>query len=516
MANIAVIKLFTGLNLAPAQLSGELKRAGHGSRVVYFKDYVTRFASDLEGVKLTELAGTLRLITHHGEQPLIYNCYEPISESEYQLLFDELREFGAQAVGFCVNTSIINESAEVSKRVQEELGLPILWGGPGPTLEPERCMPYADLLCIGEGEEVIVEAAERLERNEPLTGIDGTWSRLPDGGIQKNPNRPLSPLDSIAIPNWSTEDYVRINANRLHRGEWVDEGTGEQTEYAIMTQRGCPFSCSFCIESKYQEMFGKKGNLRRRNPQVVIDELIWAKENIGIKSVWFWDDVFTINPKWHDEFLPLYKEHIDLPFWCYTYPTTHSLELLKKLKDAGCVNITMGVQSGSRRVLAEYFNRPVREERTIKAAEEILEAGLVGSFDLISKNQIETEQDLWNTFEFLMRFPREMKSFGVMDMISFPTYGYTEKVQSIVDSGGELPNAGLSDDDYTFFHKLFRLTRTDMDREKLRELANDPAMRKNHALLNPHIGRRNILAEMVEWRNLAPLTKDIFTAEGAQ
>ena len=74
-----------------------------------------------------------------------------------------------------------------------------------------------------------------------------------------------------------------------------------------MTQRGCPFSCSFCIESVYQDMFGKKNSLRRRSVDVVIEELVAAKQKLGIRQVMFYDDVFTVNPRWLREFAPRYK-----------------------------------------------------------------------------------------------------------------------------------------------------------------------------------------------------------------
>jgi radical SAM superfamily enzyme YgiQ (UPF0313 family) len=67
-----------------------------------------------------------------------------------------------------------------------------------------------------------------------------------------------------------------------------------------------------------------------------------------------------------------------LPFWCYSYPTTYNRELLNKLKEAGCVAITTGVQSGSERVPEKHFNRPTKTERVIAAAEDILEAGITG------------------------------------------------------------------------------------------------------------------------------------------
>src|SRR5690606_37381549 len=104
-----------------------------------------------------------------------------------------------------------------------------------------KCIPYADMLCINEGEEVIVELANRIDRNEDLTTIAGTWAKLPDGLVVKNPSRPLLDLDKIAIPCWDKKYYTFIDDNQVFREKLprkIDE------DYVIMTQRGCPFSCS--------------------------------------------------------------------------------------------------------------------------------------------------------------------------------------------------------------------------------------------------------------------------------
>lgn len=506
MARIALIKLFTGLNLAPAQLSGELQRAGHDSRVIYFKDYITRDLADIGSYRVTDHPGVMVLLTGKGEQKKIWNCYQDFSGQEYRLLVDEIRAFGADGIGFFVHSGIIKESAEVSARLRQDLDLPIIWGGAGPTLEPEACIQHADIVCVGEGEEVIVEFADRLQQGLPLDRIEGTWYRDAQGGVHRNPKPPNLALNDIAIPDWDTTRYVHINDDRISRNIYPPNITGE---YCIMTQRGCPFSCSFCIESKYQEMFGKKNSLRRRSPDLVIEELLWAKRNLDIKTVWFWDDVFTINPRWLDEFLPKYKTQIGLPFWCYTYPTTHTRESLEKLHAAGCNSITMGVQSGSQRILDEHFNRPTDIRRVIEAAREIIDVGMVGSFDLITRNHVDTEEDLRATFDFLLEFPQEMTTWGYMEMMSFPTYAYTEAVDRMIATDGTLPNSALADDDYSYYHKLFHLTRTGLPRSEIRAIGNDPRYRENHELLNPFLRTGNMLEKRREWRNLAPMTEEV-------
>lgn len=480
MARIALIKLFTGLNLAPAQLSGELQRAGHESRIIYFKDHHIVDYDKYREYEVTDYPGVF--IAADGSKK-VWNCYKPISEKEWRLLIEDLQEYQPDLIGFSVISGIIREASLVTARLKQHFNVPIIWGGPGPTLEPERCMQLTDMLCINEGEEVIVELANKLDAGEDINHVAGTWVKQPDGTVIKNPERPLMKLDDIAIPDWHLEHYVHINAFKGKRTNIYPNNLGQ--EYPIMTQRGCPFSCSFCIESRYQDMFGKKNSLRRRSIDLVIEELVWAKTHLNIKSVLFYDDVFTVNPRWLKEFLPRYKQEVGLPFWCYTYPTTHTPELLRELKDAGMISITMGVQSGSSRILREYFNRPTDRARVLEAAQEIVDLGpeVKGFFDMITKVPFETEQDLRDTFDFLVDLPVEFKTMGFGEMTNFPTYDFTKKVdesQDVIASHGN----PVTQADYDYYHKLYLLTRTDIPRDSLRAIGSDPKYRNNPQLLD--------------------------------
>ncbi len=481
MARIAIIKVFTGLNLAPAQLSGELMRAGHESRIIYFKDHHIVNYENKDEYEITDYPGVL---IDANAVKKVWNCYKPFSEKEYRLLVEDLQEFKPDAIGFSVISGTISAAATVTAKLKEYFDVPFIWGGPGPTLEPERCIPSTDIICINEGEEVIVELANRLDAGADLTDIQGTWAKAKDGSVIKNPSRPLMKLDDIAIPDWHPEHYVHINNFKGRRTNIYPNNLGQ--EYPIMTQRGCPFSCSFCIESRYQDMFGKKNSLRRRSVDLVLQELHWAKDNLDIKSILFYDDVFTVNPRWLKEFLPRYKAEIGLPFWCYTYPTTHDPELLSLLKDAGMISITMGIQSGSARILKEYFNRPTDTARVLEAAQEIVDLGseVKGFFDLISNVPFETEEDLRATFNFLLELPKEFCTLGFGVMTNFPTYNFTEQV---VRDGEIASKTAPSESDYDYYHKLYLLTRGAMPMDEVRKVGEDPVYRANHRLLDPLI-----------------------------
>lgn len=473
MAKIALIKLFNGLNLAPAQLAGQLLSAGHEVKVIYFKETLSITREEAGDFQELEYAGGGFLA---NGQNIGVDLFKPMSDIEKENLVAQLREFGPDCIGFTVFSGLIRFCTEVNDFLKEQFDVPFIWGGPGPTLEPERCIELTDIVCVNEGEEVIVELANCLDEGKPYNNIKGTWVKH-NGEIIKHENRELMALDDLASPDWSPENCIYINNKRVVKNYYPESSS---STYSIMTQRGCPFSCAFCIESRYQDLFGRKNSLRRKSIDLIMEELHWAKDNLKLDTIMFYDDVFTVHPRWLEEFLPRYRDEIGLPFWCYTYPTTHDRALLGKLKDAGCVAITMGVQSGSERILKEHFNRPTKSDRVVEAAQEIVDVGITAFFDMITRVDFETVDDLEETFEFLLRLPIQMNTFMLAEMTSYPTYRYSEDVIA-AEKAGSLQKP--SDADYQFYHNLYLLTRSTLPVSKIREIRNDPKFRKNPELI---------------------------------
>ena len=476
MARVALVKLFTGLNGGVSQLSGELLRAGHESVIVYFKDFLVVPAEERDRYLLTDYA--LTNVAARGQEYL-WNCYRPFTNREYELLIDTLRAFKPDLVGFGLTSLTMKPAAEVTAKIKEHFDVPVIWGGVGPTLEPEWSLEHADMVCVGEGEELILELAERLDDGKDYSDVRDLWLKR-GGQIIKNPARPLVDIEKIAIPDFDPAHAVHINDDQIHHGFYP---LVIGTEYPIMTQRGCPFSCSFCVESVYQDMFGKKNSLRRRSVDVVIQELVEAKRKFRIRQVMFWDDVFTVNPRWLREFAPRYKAEVGLPFWCYTYPTTTRKEDILLLKDAGLRSVTMGIQSGSEEILTRDFNRPVSQDKALEAARTIIDCGVQAYFDLITKVHFETAEDCRRNFEFLLQLPREMRSVGFPNMVTFPKYGYTEKV---VDQRASF---NVSDEDYRYYHKLYLLTRERLPRRLVKMIGRSRIVRRFPSLIDPLLSK---------------------------
>jgi radical SAM superfamily enzyme YgiQ (UPF0313 family) len=414
-----------------------------------------------------------------------WGIYKKTKPHELRHLKTCLQDFNPDAIGITCLTSGMTLAEELIEFLRDSFSQPILWGGVGATVEPERAIKSADLVCVGEGEEVIREIARKLDAGQPISDIHGTWFKTAAKEIIKYPKRESMPLDSIAIPVYDPKYYVQIRGPQFiySPGDYLP--SDEYPSYPIMTQRGCPFSCSFCIESFYQDEFGKKNSLKRRNPQLVLDELHIAKAQ-GYRGISFFDDVFTVNPRWLKEFLPRYKAEIGLPFWCYTYPTTHNPELLKQLKEAGCTAITMGIQSGSERILTEVYSRPTKPNRVLVAAQELADSGIEQvSFDMIPRTDFDQEEDLRLTLDLLMKLPKSLRINPYSKLSVMPNYPINKAYK---DKNLLAQSEHLTEDVYMYYFKLFFLARAQtLDEQQLQAIIADPRYRKDHTLLNVYL-----------------------------
>jgi radical SAM superfamily enzyme YgiQ (UPF0313 family) len=137
----------------------------------------------------------------------------------------------------------------------------------------------------------------------------------------------------------------------------------------------------------------------------------------------------------------------------------------------------MGIQSGSEEML-HHFHRPVPKQKAIDSAKIIVDCGVEGYFDLITKVHFEKEEHLRQTFDFLVEFPREFKCVGFGAMVSFPKFGYTEQVEQ---EGARL---AVSDEDYFYYHKLYYLTRTKLPRWLVRAIGKSRLVRRYPSLID--------------------------------
>ena len=159
----------------------------------------------------------------------------------------------------------------------------------------------------------------------------------------------------------------------------------------VLTQRGCPFSCSYCVNGLYHKVYGRC-YLRHREPENVIREI----KNVPgrYKHLMFLDDNFLGNRKWSGDLFDLYSKEVRLPFTIKTRPSYVTDDILSMLKKSGCFRLQMGIEHGNPAVRKELMGRNESDEQIVKSFKMAKSAG----FETTSYNILglpdDTEDDI--------------------------------------------------------------------------------------------------------------------------
>ncbi len=268
-------------------------------------------------------------------------------EKPKELLRYVVTEFFPDLIGFSVQSLTYKLSIELAKFLSTFSNIPIVFGGVHTSVDIEKILKYhecVDFLVIGEGEITLCELAKKLNSNtiEEISSINGLVYRAENGTIIINPPRNLiRDLDEIPFPKYDLFGIKQI------------------THYTLLTSRGCPYTCSFCLASKLLNR-----TWRPQKPIHLIEEIKQAKKQYNIRSFNIMDDNFTLKPERVWEFCELYlKENLDIPWECSNgiRGDKMNFELLKKKKEAGCFSVSLGLESFDQ----EVFSR-IKKKETIE------------------------------------------------------------------------------------------------------------------------------------------------------
>lgn len=291
----------------------------------------------------------------------------------------------------------------LTRLLKERFNAPIIWGGVHAIIRPEECIRSADYVCIGEGENAIVLLLEHLKnsgRNIPPL-IQGLWVNHHGEIIKQPAAQPEKNLDDLPFQEYLPEYFYGFVNNRIynfseHQRMFRKYALYGGTCHMIITTRGCPFHCSYCGNSAFMSVYGRK--VRERSVSNVIDEIREVTRNPFVLYINFQDDCFFAHSEeWITEFCRQYKEHVSLPFIARVIPSMMSREKLFMLRDAGLCWIVMGIQSGSDRVNFEIYHRKVRFSSVKRAADIISVTGAAAFYEMIVDNPYETEDEKMET-----------------------------------------------------------------------------------------------------------------------
>ena len=344
-----------------------------------------------------------------------------IDDRDIKSFLDLMKNLNPDLIGFSVRSPVFRSAKGLVDAILNLIpGVKLIWGGDHPSLFPEECIKFLDFVCIGEGEEALLELVERLSNGQSADKIKNIWSNN-NRVISKNgPRAAIQNLDTLPMPVINDEKQFYISEGKI-------QNTYCLPEWITMTARGCPFKCWFCSNEIINETFERK-TLRRRTVKHVIEELKLVKSKIkNIQTISFNDDIFTINKKWIEEFTPLYKKHIGIPFVAQVHPVFVKKDVMLLLKDAGIISVMMGIQSASERIRNEVFFRKTTDEQIIKAATILKELNVSYlRYDVLHNNPYETRQDKHDSVNLLLKIPRPY-GLIIYSLLWYPKTKLTEK-----------------------------------------------------------------------------------------
>ena len=282
---------------------------------------------------------------------------------------EQIKKYNPDIVGvssmFTTQINNVKHTLKLVKEVNKEIIT--LIGGSHPTysINDMLKLKYIDYIIIGEGELPTLQLLDALDNNRDLTKIGGLAFNK-NGKDFINSNRQYINLDELPFPArhlLNMELYFKINVpqNPYPQGKRVVQ---------ISSSRGCSARCVFCTTTNF---WGNR--FRMRSAKNVLTEIRELKERYNIDEVQFTDDNITLNKRRVIEILEGIKEmNIILSFPNGIAVWSLDKEILIKIKEAGCYQITLAFESGNQQVLSNIIKKPLNLKKVkplVKTAHEL-------------------------------------------------------------------------------------------------------------------------------------------------
>ena len=257
-----------------------------------------------------------------------------------------------------------------------------------------------DFGVYGEGERTFLELMRFLDHGGKISEIDGLIYKC-DGQFKLNkPRKYIEPLDSIPFPARHLLPDLKLYRPNAQSYKKLPATT-------VITSRGCPYNCIFCDRST----FGKQ--YRTHSAEYVVDEIQMLIEQFGIKEIWFVDDTFTIDKARTEQICDMIIERdLNISWSCLGRPKTVTIEMLKKMKKAGCWMVAYGIETGNQNVM-NYIKKGLTLEQVRQTIHWTKEVGLQAKGFFMLGHPIDTLETIEETIAFAKSLPLDYALFTI-------------------------------------------------------------------------------------------------------
>jgi len=253
--------------------------------------------------------------------------------------------------------------------------VPIIVGGPHATPFTKELLehfPAIDVVTSGESDLTFLEFLDRVAAGRSMRNLPGAAYRV-DGRVEMGPSRAsIEDLDVLASPHDHFDTHI------------------------LMTSRGCPWACTFCgAENTWGRGF------RGQSVPYVLDKIEKMVARLPVKTILVKDDTFTTNRKRVLELCRGIRERNLRFLWsCDTRVDVLGEELVREMRLAGCERLSLGVESGSQKIL-KGIDKKITVQKILDSTALAKKYGVKVRYYMMLGNRGETAETFRETLAFL-------------------------------------------------------------------------------------------------------------------
>lgn len=282
--------------------------------------------------------------------------------------------------------------------------VPTVIGGCHVTALPQETLvefPGFTYGIYGEGEKTMLDLVQAAQKgaDDELGKINGLVYRRSDAVIVNPARDRLTDAELENLPYPAFHQYY-ADTQKL---------TGNDDYYVMISSRGCPYNCAFCMQ-----VLGRQ--VRRRSAESVVREMEYAIDHYGAHTIYFLDEILLFNDQLTFDTLNLMIQR-NIPnrirWRGLTRVNLVNEKLIGKAREAGCFSLEIGIESGSNEIL-KHINKRITVEQAEEAVRIIKSSGISVEANFILGHPHETPATIKATIDLAARLNPNTIAIGVM------------------------------------------------------------------------------------------------------
>ena len=310
-----------------------------------------------------------------------------------------IKEKNPDVVGVYTTTFNLIDIYLTARTIKEvNSNIHISLGGPHVNIYPDETISNTDVdsLVLGEGEITFSKLVDALEQKRSLNHIVGLIYKNADRIIKTGPPDLIHNLDILPFPDRTL----------IHYSHYYNILNHDFPSTTMISSRGCPYNCIFC----YHSYLGR--HVRFRGSDNVVSEMEECLA-LGIKDIFFYDDAFILDrQRTFDICNGIIQRRLKIHWGIRTRVDSVNMDILTKLKEAGCNRIQFGVEAGTSKILS-VLNKGISVTQIKEAFKLAKKAGLETLAYFMLGSPTERTEDILKTIDFAIQLKPDYAHFSI-------------------------------------------------------------------------------------------------------